>query len=154
MLNSPGKAPPVKRGPSPSQLRFLPTVLTTTLTAALPSSSGSVAVMLISVRLPPIWLNSTPSHSGMTSLTVKLPTTLIAAPAPASETPVPVMLAWAPEGMSPPPHVYGVREEAAPAAPVDATTMPVAATSAVIKSTKRRIQLPLLVSPLVAGHAV
>src|SRR3954467_11500307 len=56
--------------------------------------------------------------------------------------------------MSPPAHVYGVLEEAAPALPVDATTMPVAATSAVIRSTKRRIQLPLLVSPPVAGHAV
>ena len=54
MLNSPGMAPPVKRGPRFSQLRFLPIVLTTTLTAALPSSSGSVAVMFVSVRLPPI----------------------------------------------------------------------------------------------------
>src|SRR5436305_14087872 len=56
--------------------------------------------------------------------------------------------------MSPPAHVYGVLEGAAPAAPADATTMLVAATSAVIRTTKRRIRRPLLVSPPVAGHAV
>src|ERR1700751_4062682 len=44
---------PIKRGPRFSPVRFLPIVLTTTLTAALPSSSGSVAVMLVPVRLPP-----------------------------------------------------------------------------------------------------
>lgn len=36
-------------GPSPLQFRFLPIVLITTLTAANPSSPGSVAVMLVNV---------------------------------------------------------------------------------------------------------
>src|SRR5947208_1015965 len=122
MLNSPGMAPPVKRGPRFSQLRFLPIVLTTTLTAALPSSSGSVAVMFVSVRLPPMWLNSTPSHSGMTS-----------------HKPVTVLLAWFPDGISPPLHVYGdVPDGAALAIPV----IPSNATSMAAPNTIRDLILP------------
>jgi hypothetical protein len=51
--------PPDTPGASPVQLRFRPTVFSTTATVR-PGSPGSVAVMLVSVALPLIPLNCTP----------------------------------------------------------------------------------------------
>src|SRR5450755_1294270 len=81
--------PPDTPGASPVQLRFRPTLFSTTATVR-PGSPGSVAVMLVSVALPPIPLNCTPSQSAVTPLTVRLP---------------PIVLPLIDQGISPPPPV-------------------------------------------------
>src|SRR5205823_13541200 len=79
----PGETP----GASPEQLRLFPTVFSTTATDR-PGSPGSSAVMLVSVALPPIRLNCTPSQSAATSLIERLP---------------PIVLPLIDHGISPPP---------------------------------------------------
>src|SRR6476469_6359145 len=81
----PGETP----GASPVQLRLFPTVFSTTATVR-PGSPGSVAVMLVSVALPPIRLNCTPSQVAVTPLIVRLP---------------PIVLPLIDQGISPPPPV-------------------------------------------------
>src|SRR5436190_12213377 len=79
----PGETP----GASPVQLRLFPTVFSTTATVR-PGSPGSSAVMLVSVALPPIRLNCTPSQSAATSLIVRF---------------LPIVLPLIDQGISPPP---------------------------------------------------
>src|SRR6516165_4008337 len=81
--------PPDTPGASPVQLRFHATVFSTTATVR-PGSPGSVAVMLVSVGLPPIPLNCTPSQSAVTPVIVTLP---------------PIVLPLIDQGISPPPPV-------------------------------------------------